>query len=218
VSVRRHRNRYFGHPRTLALIKDLGAALSRRTDRLILVGDLSQPRGGLMSSSHRSHQNGLDVDIWFRLARSVSAANRDMPEGRDPPSILSDDGLAFNDGWGDAQRFLLKRAAMDVRVDRIFINPGIKRALCESETGARAWLRKLRPWWGHDAHFHVRLKCPPGDLDCAQQAPIPTGDGCGRALAWWFSPEARSPSRKRPAGSKPRPPMPGACRALLSGG
>ncbi|MEA3277864.1 MAG: penicillin-insensitive murein endopeptidase [Pseudomonadota bacterium] len=217
VSIRRHRNRYYGHPETVRLVKDLGGALSKRTDDLVMVGDLSQPRGGLMSSSHRSHQNGLDVDIWFGQATSARAADREHPEERDPRSMVAPGGLDLGDAWGAHQRFLLKTAAEDRRVDRIFVNPAIKRALCMSENGDRKWLRKLRAWWGHDAHFHVRLKCPKGSPNCKQQTPIPADDGCGKELAWWFSEEARSPSKKTSKKPKPRPPMPAACKALLAG-
>lgn len=216
VSIRRHRNRYYGHPDTIRLIQDLGRALSERTDKLMMVGDLSQPRGGLMSSKHRSHQNGMDVDIWFRLASPAQSANGRYPEEQDPASMVAPGRLELTKGWGEDQRFLLKTSAENPRVDRIFVNPAIKRTLCRSEKGERNWLRKLRPWWGHDAHFHVRLKCPVGSAGCKQQAPPPTGDGCGKSLAWWFSEEARRPSKKSKK-KQPRPPMPAACRALLSG-
>lgn len=215
VSIRRHRNRYYGHPELLGLVRDLGRALSRRTDDLLMVGDLSQPRGGLMSSSHRSHQNGLDVDIWFPLAASARDADRQHPEQRDPPSMVNPGARGVNPLWGEHQRFLIKATAEDRRVDRIFVNPAIKQSLCEKERGERGWLRKLRPWSGHDAHFHVRLKCPAGSLSCVQQAPLPAGEGCGADLAWWFSDEARSPKKK--GAPKPPAPMPTACRALLAG-
>jgi len=216
VSIRRHRNRYYGHPDTLRFVADLGSALSRRTDELMMVGDLSQPRGGFISSMHRSHQNGMDVDIWFQLAGSTRSANVRHPEKRDPPSMVTPGGVDLSVEWGEHQRFLLKTSAADPRVDRIFVNPAIKRALCRSEKSDRKWLRKLRPWWKHDAHFHVRLKCPAGSSHCKQQAPLPTGDGCDQSLAWWFSDEARKPSKK--SGKKRRvPSMPAACKALLSG-
>ena len=215
VSIRRSRNRYYGHPDLLALIRDLGKALSLRTDQLMMVGDLSQPRGGLMSSSHRSHQNGLDADIWFRLASSAWSASREHPEERDPRSMVSPDGSRLSDAWGEHQAFLIRTAAEDRRVDRIFVNPAIKRGLCQSARGDRGWLRKLRPWWRHDAHFHVRLRCPPGSPACEQQDPLPAGDGCGKELAWWFTDEARSPKKAGKPG--PRPPMPAACQALISG-
>jgi penicillin-insensitive murein endopeptidase len=217
VSIRRHRNRYYGHPETVRLVRDLGWALNRRTKNLMMVGDLSQPRGGLMSSMHRSHQNGMDVDIWFSLTKSARSAEKKHPEQRDPVSMVAPSGNELNENWGEHQRFLLKTAAEDPRVDRIMVNPAIKRALCRSESGSRKWLRKLRPWWGHDAHFHVRLKCPKGSSRCKQQAPVPAGDGCDKTLAWWFSDEARTPSKKSSKKKKARPSAPAVCRALLSG-
>lgn len=216
VSIRRHRNRYYGHPDTVRLVHDLGRALSHRTDALMMVGDLSQPRGGRMPTMHRSHQNGMDVDIWFDLAGSARTANGRHPEKQDPKGMVAPGGRNLGQGWGKHQRFLLKTTAEDPRVDRILVNPAIKRALCRSEKGSRKWLRKLRPWWGHDAHFHVRLKCPKGSPHCRQQAPPPAGDGCDKSLAWWFSEEARTPSKK-PKKKRPPRPTPAACKALLSG-
>ena len=213
VQIRRERQRQFGHPETLDFVRDLGAAQGGRTGRYVMIGDLSQPRGGLMSSSHRSHQNGLDLDVWFLLADSPAQAQRDYPEAAAPPSMVHDEGLALNGLWGTDQRLLLKLAAEDARVERIFVNPAIKQRLCDSERGDRGWLRKLRPWRGHDAHFHVRLKCPKDSPDCGAQASLPAGDGCGAELAWWFTAEARQP--KKSAEDKPPPPMPAACRAVM---
>jgi len=215
VNIRRHRDRYYGHPETLRLVKDLGRALSKRSDELMMVGDLSQPRGGLMSSMHRSHQNGLDVDIWFHLATSARKANGQHPEEKDPRSMVAPGGERLSKDWGEDQKTLLRTAAKDPRVDRIMVNPAIKRALCRSENGDRKWLRKLRPWWGHDAHFHVRLKCPKGSTRCKQQAPVPAGDGCDKSLAWWFSEEARKPAKKSKK-KRARPAMPTGCGSLLS--
>ena len=101
VSIRRYRNRYFGHPELLRLVAALGQARARQGDQLVMVGDLSQPRGGLMSSSHRSHQNGLDVDIWFKLAPSAAVANRDTAGPADPPSMVTADGEDLSPLWGE---------------------------------------------------------------------------------------------------------------------
>jgi penicillin-insensitive murein endopeptidase len=215
VSIRRDRNRHYGHPETIRLIRDLGRGMSRRSGRYIMIGDLAQPRGGRMSSSHVSHQNGLDVDIWLALADSPAEAVRNTPEHRDPPSMLTPKKLSLNERFGPDQLFLIKTAAEDPAVDRILVNPGIKRALCQRENNA-SWLRKLRPWWGHDAHMHVRLKCPPGSPHCRQQSPVPMGSGCGSELAWWFSLEARSPSSSSSSGKPKAPPQPPAqCQVLL---
>ena len=59
VSIRRHRNRYYGHPETVRLVKDLGRALSRRSDDLIMVGDLSQPRQQLLQRSRAAYRHGV---------------------------------------------------------------------------------------------------------------------------------------------------------------
>ncbi|MCF7983381.1 MAG: penicillin-insensitive murein endopeptidase [Thiohalocapsa sp.] len=214
VSTRRHRNRFYGHPRTVDMVRQLGEAMDRRNGKLIMVGDLAQPRGGRMSSSHVSHQNGLDVDIWMTLADSAATAVRSTPEERDPPSMLGANKLRLNDRWGPDQLFLIKAAAEHPAVDRILVNPGIKRALCQSENNA-AWLRKLRPWWGHDAHMHVRLKCPKDSPSCRQQSPVPMSSGCGSELAWWFGLEANSP-KKTSAKPAPRPDPPAACRNLIA--
>ena len=100
ASIRRHRNRYYGHPETIRLVQKLGDAMHRRNGKLVMVGDLAQPRGGRMSSSHVSHQNGLDADIWLMLADSPAQAVRSTPESRDPPSMLGRNKLDLNGNWG----------------------------------------------------------------------------------------------------------------------
>lgn len=214
VSVRRYRNRYYGHPDLLRFITDIGRAQQQRGGQLVMIGDLSQPRGGRMSSSHRSHQNGLDVDIWFTHASSPAVANKLMDNAADPPSMVRSNGLSVSARWGADQAFLLENAGRHPAVERIFVNPAIKRALCDNTQGDRSWLRKLRPWRGHDAHFHVRLVCPADSPQCVAQAPLPHGDGCGADLDWWFSAEARKPSKAR-GPAAPEPVLPSACHAVL---
>jgi penicillin-insensitive murein endopeptidase len=114
---------------------------------------------------------------------------------------------------------LLRLTANDQRVARVFVNPIIKRELCASTSGERAWLGKIRPWYGHDDHFHVRLGCPSDSSDCLPQAPVPAGDGCGEELAWWFSDEARADredARKKYQNKVVRGPrVPEQCFALI---
>ena len=63
-----------------------------------------------------------------------------------------------------------KRAASYPEVERILVNPGIKKKLCDTVNGDRGWLRKVRPFWGHDYHFHIRIGCQPGSTGCKAQA------------------------------------------------
>jgi penicillin-insensitive murein DD-endopeptidase len=218
--MRPSRNRFYGHPVLIAFVEDLARqAVGIDIDGL-LIGDLAQPRGGPMTSGHRSHQTGLDVDIWFRFARprSFTPAER---ESVSATSMILADGSMTNPAWTDRHAALLHLTAIDPRVDRIFVNPAIKRFLCDSAEGDRQWLSRIRPWWGHDHHFHVSLLCPAGDADCRDRsAPPPPGTGCDASLDWWFSAEAVEELRK----SRAAPPkvltlddLPGACRGVLTG-
>jgi penicillin-insensitive murein endopeptidase len=93
-------------------------------------------------------------------------------------------GAYTNDNWTPAHMNILRAAAKDDRTARIFVFPGAKIAMCDAETDDRSWLNKIRPWWGHHYHFHVRLKCPKSDAACVNQPTPPKGDGCDDARKW----------------------------------
>ncbi|NJO67470.1 MAG: penicillin-insensitive murein endopeptidase [Rhodospirillales bacterium] len=158
-----------------------------------------------MSYGHASHQSGLDADIWLMTAPEQPLTDEER-ENLGASSMVSGSGvdLYTNDQWGEWQVSAVRTAAMSPAVDRIFINPAIKRTLCDRETGDRSWLQKLRPWWGHDAHFHVRLGCPTDSPLCVQQPFLPAGDGCDDSLAWWFSAEAAEELANRRQGGPGR--------------
>ena len=187
--MRPSRARFFGHPDLIQFVRWLGNTALAQGRSGILVGDLAQPRGGPLRSGHASHQSGLDVDVWFLPAsgRPLSANDR---ENLSAVAMVTPDGLTVGQQWTDGHLDLLRVAASYPQVDRIFVNAAIKQELCERAGFDRAWLTKIRPWWGHDHHFHVRLACPRAEGTCIPQAP-PPGEGCDGELAWWFSKEAR---------------------------
>ena len=124
--------------------------------------------------------------------------------------------------WSDSRARLIRRAAQDPRTARIFVNPAIKKALCEFETGDRAWLRKVRPWWGHHYHFHVRLNCPENASGCVEQAAPPPGDGCAEADQWVRNILNQPPPDPDAPAPKPRreltmADLPRQCVAVLQG-
>ena len=71
--------------------------------------------------------------------------------------------------WTPAHLAVIRDAALEPRVQRIFVNPAIKKALCREAKGDRSWLSKVRPFWGHDYHFHIRITCPAGSTECKSQ-------------------------------------------------
>jgi penicillin-insensitive murein endopeptidase len=220
--MRLSRNRYWGHPKMIALLKRLAAKAHKDAGWPgILVGDIGQPRGGPALSGHASHQIGLDADIWLtpmpdhRLSREeredMSAVMMVRPDRLDvDPRVFTPGHLA-----------LLRDAAREPGVQRIFVNAAIKKALCREARGDRGWLSKIRPWYGHDYHFHIRMKCPTGSSECEGQPDQRGGEGCKPAdLAFWFKDSVLHP-KPPTTPPKPRPPitlaqLPAACRAVLA--
>ena len=183
-AMRLSRNRNWGHPETIDFIKDLSAYAAKQPGwNGLYIGDISQPRGGPMLSGHRSHQLGLDVDIWM-LPTSQLNLSRKQRENISSVSLRRDGGAYVNTSWSGAHHRIMKKAAQDKRTARIFVFPGAKVQMCKDEKGNRKWLRKIRPWWGHHYHFHVRLACPKGARGCVNQSPPPRGDGCADAQKW----------------------------------
>jgi penicillin-insensitive murein endopeptidase len=214
--MRPSRDRAWGHPMLIEFLERLSvrAAADAQWPGL-LVGDLGQPRGGPMLTGHASHQIGLDADLWLTPMpdRRLSATERDEMAATNLVAASGDD--VDPKVWRPQYRQLLEAAARGTAVARIFVNPAIKRALCRDAGADRDWLRRIRPWWGHNYHFHLRLSCPRGDPECQDQPAPSSGDGCGAELNWWFTAEARHP--------KPAPPerplrvadLPAACAALV---
>ena len=221
--MRLSRNRNWGHPDLIALLERLSAKAHKDGWRGLLVGDMSQPRGGPMITGHASHQVGLDADVWLtpmpdhRLSREeredTSAVMMVRPDRLDVDSHV----------WTPAHLAVIRDAALEPRVQRIFVNPAIKKALCREAKGDRSWLSKVRPWWGHDYHFHIRMRCPDGDKECKGQADQGGDDGCKPAeMAYWFKdsiihpkPEPPKPPPKLTEGIKLSA-MPAACKAVLT--
>jgi len=193
--MRPSRNRAWGHPVLIALLERVAPRLPAAADWPgLLVGDIAQPRGGPMLTGHGSHQIGLDADIWLTPmpSRRLSVAERDETSAID---VVAADGNEVDEAWTPQHRRLLEVFAREPQLARIFVNPAIKRELCRETGPDRAWLTKIRPWWGHREHFHIRLSCPSGQPECRNQTPPPPGDGCGKELDWWFTAEARHPPR-----------------------
>jgi penicillin-insensitive murein DD-endopeptidase len=90
--------------------------------------------------------------------------------------------------WSPADVAFIRTAAAQPEVERVLVNAAIKKELCRVEgENDKSWMSKVRPWYGHADHMHVRLKCPADSPDCSAQPPVPGGDGCDKSLDHWFA-------------------------------
>lgn len=209
--IRHARNRYYGHPELVDFLQQLGKKAQKAGLPPILIGDMGMPAGGRFSSGHASHQTGLDADVWLRFG-PMDDKTAAKPDGLGL-LVVNKGATNVNANWQPQHATLIKLAAQDPRVNRIFVNPAIKVKLCQTAGQDRQWLRKIRPWYAHDSHFHVRLSCPKDAKYCENQAAIPVGDGCGDELYSWFEPKPATTSNTYKTKVLPTPPV--QCQMIL---
>ena len=232
-AMRLNRNRNWAHPDLIELVKRLAIEAKAQDGWSgLLVGDMSQPRGGPMLTGHASHQVGLDADIWLTPMPDRELSHKER-ETKSAISVIKSRWKVNRKIWTPAHAKLIRRAASYGQVARIFVHPPIKNELCAWSKGQkdRSWLKKVRPYYGHHYHFHIRIKCPPGVSGCRnQQPPAPKdGTGCGSELAYWLSDKPWKPAKttkkkgKKKKKYKPKPKrqltlanLPKACRAVLT--
>ena len=100
------------------------------------VGDLSRPRGGDFGPQfgyigHASHQNGLDVDVYYPRADGRERAPRDATQ-------------------------IEPRLSQDL-VDR-FVAAGAQTVFVGPNTGLQGPPGLVVPLTNHDNHLHVRIR------------------------------------------------------------
>jgi penicillin-insensitive murein endopeptidase len=174
-----------------------------------------------MLTGHASHQVGLDADIWL-TPMPDRRLSREEREETSAVMMVRTDRLDIDPGaWTPSHLAVIRAAAQEPSVQRIFVNAAIKKALCREAKGDRSWLHKVRPMYGHDYHFHIRIKCPPGSGECESQPAPSESEGCSTGdLAYWFKDSIIHPKPPKTP-PKPKPPMtmaslPAACKAVLA--
>lgn len=224
--MRLSRNRNWGHPDLVKLVEQLAVEAKKHDGwNGLLVGDLAQPRGGPMLSGHASHQVGLDADVWLTPMPDRKLTRRER-EDISATLVVKDRKTMDYKVWTESHARLLKRAASYPEVARIFVHPPIKGELCKWATGDRSWLAKIRPYYGHNYHFHIRINCPEDSPGCKNQpvAAPKDGTGCGEELAHWMSDVPWVPKKKPDPNApppKPAPPLtlaalPAECRTVVT--
>ena len=220
--MRLSRNRNWAHPEIVALLERLSAKVHKDAGWPgILVGDLSQPRGGPMFTGHASHQIGLDADVWLTPMPNRTLSRNEREDMSAVMMVRSDRLDIDPNTWTPQHLTVIRDAAQEPSVQRIFVNAAIKKALCREARGDRSWLAKIRPMYGHDYHFHIRIKCPAGSTTCESQPEPTEGEACSAAdLAYWFKDEVIHP-KPSPEPEKPKPSLtlaqlPAECRQVLA--
>lgn len=139
--MRSDQRRYFGHPDLLNFIHRLSAQAHQQQLGTVLIGDMAMPAGGRFSSGHASHQSGLDVDIWLQLPKQRWSQQQLLKP--QPIDLVAVDGKRVIPAlWQPQIESLIKLAAKDNDVTRIFVNPAIKKQLCLDAGADRQWLHK----------------------------------------------------------------------------
>jgi penicillin-insensitive murein endopeptidase len=218
--MRLSRNRNWGHPELIRFLERLAAAGPKVGWPGLLVGDMAQARGGPMFTGHASHQVGLDADLWLTPMpdRELTRIER---EEMSATNVVRPDKLDIDPkSWTPQHAAIIRTAAQDPAVERVIVNAAIKKALCRETKGDRSWLHKVRPWYGHNYHFHVRIGCPKDSATCKPQDPTPASDGCGAELAYWFQPKIINPPLPAEPSTAPRryitmKDLPAECRTVL---
>ncbi|PIB26683.1 penicillin-insensitive murein endopeptidase [Amylibacter kogurei] len=226
-AMRLSRNRNWGHPDMIAYLKRVSAKVAQLSDwKGLYIGDISQPRGGPMTSGHASHQMGLDADIWMYPPKRLNLS-RSERESLSSISVRSKDQRSVSKNWRESHMQVMKIAASDPAVDRIFVTAPVKIWMCNRAKGNKDWLQKIRPFWGHHYHFHVRLKCPKGSTNCKTQTPTVAqlskgGNGCDETLNWWVTdalkpadPNAPKPPKRRHPREYTMADLPQQCTGVL---
>jgi penicillin-insensitive murein endopeptidase len=220
--MRLSRNRNWGHPELVKFLERFAPLAAKATGwHGILVGDMAQPRGGPLPFGHASHQIGLDVDIWFMPMPNHELSPQER-ENISASNLVAPDKLHVDPKtWTPADVAFIRTAAEQPEVERIFVNAAIKKELCRVEGKNHfSWMSRVRPWYGHADHIHVRLKCPPDSPNCRKQEPVPVGDGCAeKDLAFWFKDSVLHPKPGPPPKVPPKPitlaDLPPACKNVL---
>jgi len=219
MRLSRHRN--WGHPELIRVLERLANKVPKVAGWPgLLVGDMAQARGGPMLSGHLSHQVGLDADIWLTPMPKRKLTLLEREEMSATNVVAADKKDVDPKAWTHGHFKVIKAAALDPHVERILVNAAIKKAVCrEAGKADHSWLHKVRPWWGHNYHFHMRIGCPKDSPHCKSQPPPPASDGCGKELDFWFRESViNPPPPKHPP--KPRKPklmadLPGECKKVL---
>src|SRR6201985_3234676 len=120
--MRLSRNRNWAHPDMVALLERLSAKVHKDAGWPgILVGDMSQPRGGPMITGHASHQVGLDADVWLTPMPDRRLSREEREEMSAVMMVRSDRLDVDPKVWTPGHLTVIPDAAMERGVWGVFL-------------------------------------------------------------------------------------------------
>ena len=81
---------------------------------------------------------------------------------------------------------VIRAAAQEPKVERIFVNAAIKKALCREARATAAGCQGAAVY-GHDYHFHIRINARPAPATATASREPPKRRLRASDLAYWFS-------------------------------
>lgn len=168
--------RAWGATHTVFYIRGAIARVKRKFPSIhrLAIGDLSAKHGGKIYP-HVSHQSGRDVDLGLYFKRKPKYYPMSFIKAH--PSTLH-----FDATWELLRALIdtvnkpggVQRIYMNYNVQRMFYSWARKQGVSNAELqrvfqyprGRYSQHGVVRHWRGHDAHIHVRFKCPAGDDGC----------------------------------------------------
>lgn len=180
----RSRGSRYGTTELVSLIERSSAAVAHEHEGSQLsVADLSKEGGGPIPS-HRSHQNGRDVDLiyyavdaeghpFYPDSHMAYYSSRGLARYAKSPRFVKNIPERYFDlkrNWSLVRNMVLDK---EIEVERIFVSTRVKRWLLRYaqkieeapalQKAARRLLHAPREVKGHNDHMHVRIACSVDD-------------------------------------------------------
>lgn len=164
------RARYFGTYEMAEILSRMGEHLNSKFNKKLAVSDISKSSGGFLGP-HLSHQIGMDVDLGYPSAHDAVKI---------PVVVDMKSRKYYPEAFSITKTYDLLKFAFqqhDLKIDRIFIDRTIKKALCEhakangefqgeNKTQVQELFKIMEHVDGHGDHFHLRLKCTSAHPAC----------------------------------------------------
>ena len=171
----RRPTRAWGAPHAVAYVTDALAQVRQAYPTLpvLAIGDMSRASGGRLTE-HKSHQNGLDIDIGLYFTQQPENYPQAFAPANEHLDVAATWALvaafANTAGAPDGVRYIFLDHAVAGRIydfaKQQGVDPTLLDQLFEYPHGKRAGVGLVRHEPNHKDHLHIRFACAPQDAYC----------------------------------------------------